>query len=377
MMSNILGENPKPETRNPNQIPNPNAGNRVADGPFGAWSFGFHSDFWFLVSGFVLVSIFYFPAISIAAVSLPLQGYYRTGRYMPVRVDSTTTLLAAEGIFPTIIEAKSDSIVPVLIIGSPGSLNSALPLHSLADDERLIAFDGEGQSLARSLFPVEKIIAIAVNPSDPLPGPPAAWEALDGIVLDSQAVARLDDAQRSVLLAAGTVVAVASEQAPDTRWPWKRQKSLWVLQYQPAAPVGEFLDPNVFSPTFAWSPGAPLALRHQILIAGALFGIAVIAIAMWRSKAAVLAIVFLALISTGATLWWKSHLGIVDEGGGDIVVVSDALVQQDSWLYERARAEGVRRIHWNGSTHPIVASVMQGQRIQMCIVVNEAGDLAF
>jgi hypothetical protein len=372
-MNKIPGENPKSETRNPNQTPNPNDRSRC----FGVLSFGFHSDFWFLVSGFILASIVSLPAISRAAVSLPLQGYFRSGRYMPVRVDPSTTRVAADGVLPTVIESRSDSVVPVLVVGSPGSLNADLPLHSLADDERLVAFGGDTQSLARSLFPWEKIVAIAVNSSDPLPGPGASWEALDAIILDSPAMARLDDAQRSVFLAAGTILAVAGDGVPDSRWPWKRRNSLWVLQCQPVGPVGEVLDRGVFSPTYAWAPGSSAVLRRQIFVAGALLGIAVVGIAMWRSKAAVGAIVFLAIIASGATIWWRDHLGIVDQAGGDIIVVSDSLLQRDSWLYERGRGGGVRRIDWSGSTHPVLASIAQIQSTQMCIVVSATGNPAF
>ena len=296
---------------------------------------------------------------------------------MPVRVDPSTTRLAADGILPTIIESRSDSIVPVLVVGSPGSLDADLPLRSLADDERLVAFGGDTRSLSQSLFPQEKIVAIAVNPSDPFPGPAAAWEALDAIILDSQTMARLEDARRSVFLAAGTILAVAGDGVPDSRWPWKRRNSLWVLQYQPVGPVGEVLDRGVFSPTYAWAPGSSAALRRQILVAGALLGIIVVGIAMWRSKAAVGAIVFLAVIASGATIWWRDHLGIVDQAGGDIIVVSDSLLQRDSWLYERGRGGGVRRIDWSGSTHPVLASIAQLQSTQMCIVFNATGNPAF
>jgi hypothetical protein len=310
-------------------------------------------------------------------ISLPLQGYYRTGRYMPVRVSSAPSLFSGENILPTVVESRVDSIVPVLIYGPTATLNSTLKLQPLADDERLIAFDGDAQRFAQSLFPGEKIVAISVDPSDPLPGAPAAWEALDAIVLDLPAMTRLNSAHRSALLAAGTILAVASDTPPDVIWPWKHQGRLWILRHQPVGPVDQLIDASVFSPTYAWAPGSAPALRRQILIAGALLGIAVVAVAMWRSRAAVVAIILLSLISTAGAILWRHNMGIVDQTGGDIVVASDSLVQRDSWLYERARREGIRRVDWNGSAHPILASISQLQTMQMRIVVTAAGSLAF
>jgi hypothetical protein len=383
MMSKILGENPKPETRNPNEI-------RMTKPQwflFGHWGLGFDSDFWFpfgsepqgrrLVSGFLVAVVLFFPAITDADISLPLQGYYRTGRYMPVHVDPSTTQLAADGILPTLIESNSDTIVPVLITGSPQSLSPSLRLKPLADDERLIAFDGDTQRFAQSLFPDEKIIAIPVNPSEPLPGPPAAWESLDAIILDNQAMAGLDDNQRSALLAAGVLLAATGDAAPDVRWPWKHRKDLWILQDHPLGPAGELFDSTVFSPTYAWAPGASAVLRRQVVIAGALLGIAVIAIALWRCKVAVAAIILLSLIWTAGAIYWRHNLGIVNQAGGDIVIVSDSLVQQDSWLYERACARGIRRVDWNGSTHPVFASSAQLQSLGMKLVAGGTGNLAF
>jgi hypothetical protein len=117
-------------------------------------------------------------------------------------------------------------------------------------------------------------------------------------------------------------------------------------------------------------------LRRQIVVAGALFGIAVIAIAMWRSKIAVAVIVLVSLICAAGTIYWRNNLGIVDQAGGD-VVVADSLLQRDSWLYERGRASGIRRVDWNGSTHPVFASNAQLQSLGMRLVISATGNLAF
>jgi hypothetical protein len=310
--------------------------------------------------------------LSLLAISLPLQGYYRPGFYMPVRTDSATTIPGADGIFPTSIEMTTDSITPVLIYGSPSKLSPTLNIRPLPNGERLIAFDGDAQKFAQGLFPNEKIISIPIDPANPLPGPSAAWEALDAIILDSQAMSRLDDSHRSAFLAAGVILAVPSDVVPDSRWPWKRQGELWLLRYEPLGPAGQLIDPAVFSPTYAWAPGSSAELKAEVMISGVLLGICVIAIAMWRSKFAFGGIIFLAGISTVVSILWRQRMEIVNRAGGDVLIVSDALLQRDSWLYERGRSPGNQRIEWEGNTHPMLASISQ-----MRIVMNEAGHLAF
>jgi hypothetical protein len=68
-------------------------------------------------------------------------------------------------------------------------------------------------------------------------------------------------------------------------------------------------------------------------------------------------------------------LDIVNRAGGDVAVISDGLLQRDSWTYERAKADGARWIGWNGWTHPIPASVEQLSTMRMA--VNAAGQLKF
>src|SRR5689334_4444758 len=80
--------------------------------------------------------------------SLPLQGYFRAGRFIPVRLQvhdvSTTITLSAQGAVPTDYRASgsSDVIVPWLPLpgsaGIPrisGTGNPDVTPHALSDDE--------------------------------------------------------------------------------------------------------------------------------------------------------------------------------------------------------------------------------------------------
>lgn len=333
---------------------------------------------WSLLAPAVLLSA---ASRSRADVSLPLQGYYRPGRFIPVRVSAATTLYG-NGVTETRLEL-SNLIVPVFVQDGARELRgddgSALSLRAVGPGERLVGFTPLAQAVSSALFTGEKTIGIPLDAANPLPGPAAAWSALDAVVLDADSMMRLDDDRRGILLAAGVVLAAVGESAPDMRWPWKRDGALWMLKYARAGPVDELVDERAFAPTYGWKPDwPPTELRGQVLGAGVLLGIAVAALALWRSKLAVVAIVLLAVLGSLGVVAWRSRLGRVDVGGGDVVVISDdGFVQRDTWLYERAREDGPRRMVWNGWTRPVFASQGQLERAALRVVIDKSGRTVF
>jgi hypothetical protein len=168
---------------------------------------------------------------------------------------------------------------------------------------------------------------------------------------------RIDDDQRSALLRAGVMFAVLGDAAPDTDWPWQREGLLWVLRYTPIGPRDELVNAEAFGPTLGWNAGWPAVVRGQVVAVGALVGIVVLSLALWRSRFAVSAMSIVIIAATFGVVLWRRQLGTTVAGGGDVVVVSEQRwVQRDSWLYERARLDSLNIIRWAGSTRPVFAS---------------------
>jgi hypothetical protein len=311
-----------------------------------------------------------------AGTSLPLQGGYRPGRYMPVRVTADSGTLSADGALSTLWSGGA-GVVPVLIYGSPRELATAegerLPLHVVAEHERLVAFTPEARQGAVELFPSAARIDVPLDAADPLPGPIAAWEALDAVVLSVDQMRRIDDDRRSALLGAGVTLAVAGDAAPDAAWPWHREGPLWVLRYTLLGPRDELVNPSAFAPTLGWSGGWPAGVRGQVVAAGALLGIVVVALTMWRARSAVIALTIVIIAATGAIAAWRRQLGNVMQAGGDVVVVDPPWVQRDSWLYERARQDAPRQVvRWAGVTHPVFASAQAMADAGLRLMVDTA-----
>jgi hypothetical protein len=325
-------------------------------------------------------------------VRLPTDGYVRPGRYFPVevRTDAAVTL-AADGCLPCDVAATGRVTVPMLAVTTPGPLlggGAAIPLRVPADDERLVGTLGD---VPAGLFPAGRVIPVRLDPADPLPGPAAAWEVLDAVVLDAPAMAAVDDVRRSVLLAGGVTLAVVADAVPDDRWPWRRRGTAWVLAYAPAGPTG-VVDGDAYAPTEMWTPGWSATVREETVVAGVLVCLASLAIVASRrtgvppvrsataragrpcdGNRVVLLAVAVPLAAAGGVILWRSMLDRVARGGGDVTVTGDGWSQRDAWVYDRARSPADVDVPWAGWTHPMFASTSNGARV----TVSADGRLAF
>jgi hypothetical protein len=130
------------------------------------------------------------------SVSFPLEGRFRPGKYMPVRVTMPGTSgeharspvrLSADGAVTTELEVSgpTDVVVPWLLVSesphgaawsAPGSASTPLPveLRPLNEGERLVGLAGAEPGAARAVFRFTRVVPVRLDPSDPLPGPLAA-----------------------------------------------------------------------------------------------------------------------------------------------------------------------------------------------------------
>ena len=90
-------------------------------------------------------------------ISLPLDGYYRPGAYMPAAVNGATpvSICATPGVAS--VAPRSAGVTPLYVFGATaGRLQcgeQSLTIHALADDEKLVGLATQDDALARDLFP--------------------------------------------------------------------------------------------------------------------------------------------------------------------------------------------------------------------------------
>jgi hypothetical protein len=322
------------------------------------------------------------------SVSLPLQGHFRPGRYMPVRLQtrgySGSVTIAARGAVPTEYPAagNADVVVPWLVLVSgPGEVQVSaaghpkLSLHALADDERLVAVAGEEGDAAPSLFPGLKIVAVPLDLSRPLLDPPQAWESLDAVVLSEAAAQQLKSRQIDVLASAGVALAVRASHPPDHRWPWKRQGNLWVLRYDPAGP-SHAIEPAGYTPTYGWERGWPVAFRRQLLFAALVFVLLAVGLALWRSRWAAIAMILFCAVAAGLFGWWHARKSPMLMLAGGIIVSDGPVAQVDLWHWFSPLRETAGQFPADGLTYPILSDLRDATQTQFRLVCAADGSPA-
>jgi hypothetical protein len=309
-------------------------------------------------------------------ITLPLEGNYRAGRFMPVHVTASgvrgeTLTLAARGAVPVAVTAYGGNInviVPWLAVRdslndpswSDGSGGHPLELkvRAASDGEKLVALAGEDAAAARLLFPNETVLAIRLDASQPLLVPTVAWEALDGLILDPASAARVEESQLRAMLAAGTTVAVRTIRRPAGRWPWTHEGELWVVRNFPLGPAGT-IEPDAYRPTYNWVRGWPADFRRRAVLAGAVGGILVLAASMWRSRRAAVAVIGINAVVLGLWLAWAARQTPVLQLSGRVLVQGESLWQEDHWTWFSPLTAADVAMPAETLTKPIFASAHQ------------------
>lgn len=323
-------------------------------------------------------------------IDLPLKGYYRTGRYMPIQVSvpgsSKSVLIEGEGFVPLQIDNSGggaiNQIVPLLILSPPSrdvvvtidgqkqSLALPMPLRERGDDERLVAFVGNvPDSVASHHFRTHRIARIDLPPAIALTGPPEAWESLDAVLFDPlpQSFATQPDALTR-LAAQGVLLAIRSEKPLNELWPWKRNGEWFTLHHQPVGP-GTSLAPSAYAPVATWSADFVASHdRHQIV--GDAVIIAILALGATLLPTARKTIGGLLLVTVASMLlvgFWASTLPVEKLTAGTIGIQAGPLRQMDTWTYHTATF--IHATRWSfdqqGVGRPMLIEPQDAQRLNL------------
>jgi len=315
---------------------------------------------------FLMITLLCEPA---GALSLPLQGYYRPERYMPVVIiggDAAVEFTIGTDL-PTMLipPPRAPVTAPVLMpSGAERQLawragdaaRPSIPLQPLRDDQRLIGVTSPaGASAAAGAFADGEAVVVRLDPVRPLPGPAIAWDALDAIVLDSWP-GGIDPAAVPQLLAMGVTIAVMSAEAPDEQWPWQPQGELFVLRPRLAGPTGAAFDERVYLPTQGWVATHEPAMRQLVLWAGVLLALLAAATSLWRSRLNLAAMALLVIVAVLLIELYRRGTSPAAERTALISVPADPLMQRDAWTWRKMLRRGQLRLDAAELSYPIFAS---------------------
>src|SRR5579859_2103184 len=145
-------------------------------------------------------------------VSLPLEGHYRPGKFLPIRIAHAAgaeVQISAPGCLTTVIgnPGEGEIMAPFLAVSDSVALqvlNAApLGLKPLGEGQRLVVTADADGAVAREMFVGDELIIVPLDMNRPLLEPVSAWTGVDAVVLSPPARARLSDRQIPILLAGG------------------------------------------------------------------------------------------------------------------------------------------------------------------------------
>lgn len=332
-------------------------------------------------------------------VTLPLQGHYRAGRYMPVHVagtaeagtsDAASIEISGDGVLSTAMPATGDYIeatLPVLVLqshlenlqytwtdGRPHRL--AAPLHELSNDERLIAVMDVDPADAVRLFPGNRPIVIPLDMQTFTIAPAVAWTSLDALVLTAADLSRLSRDQQDILLAGGVALAIPArigESPPDKRPLWQYQDRFWVMRAMLAGPRGASFNADAYAPTYSWVAQWPTSFRLRILLAVSVMSLIVLLISLWRRWLAAVLIVITLLAAMALFGWWRARHTPLLAIDGTVRVISHAAIQRDHWSYQAAPDATGGGFAFASLTYPIFAGRNHANMLDMSLICNAVG----
>lgn len=323
-------------------------------------------------------------------ISFPLQGYYRPGKYMPVRVrtDAATAapvVLRAEGVVNVSVgpgSAAIDAVVPWLaadVVRSPrweieGADGGAVDVTFTAIEPRQVLVGVVSANMAAAtttvsdLFPGKSVVALALAESPPLPGVPAAWEAFDAVVFDAP-----DYPLFAELLAEGVSVVVRSDASPGGRWAWQGGPGRWWVSFEVAGPRGA-IHPEIYEPISAWRPGWPAPLRWRAVLWALVYCLVALAMTLWlRTLLAVLAVVIISFVAAAGFAWRGSRQSMVSEVTARVSISGIAGTQTDAWTYVRALRPREVVVDWSWRQKPVFASARHLRETDVRLDVGASG----
>lgn len=289
-----------------------------------------------------------------AEVSLPLDGYYREGRYMPVKVGGGGATVWAENTVETRSEPGSGGVAPLLVVGrcrqvrwkaggSGGFVEK--PLTPLAPDQRLVGFAQIDMAVARQMFPDLTVLPLKVDVGAVM-GSPAAFNTLDGVVLPSAAL--VNDQVVGRVVAGGISVAVRSPSKPAGNLPWRQAGSYWIVRATEVGPTRAGVDAAAMTGAQGWRAEWPKPFRVRLMLYAVMSAVVMLIVSLWRSRWGVVVALVVGLGAAGAIHAWGRGRSPVLARSGEVAVAWDWPVR-DRWTYQASPTAAKASFPWDGA----------------------------
>ena len=323
-------------------------------------------------------------------VTFPLQGYYRPGKYMPVRVatpaaTAAPVVLRADGAVAVSVgpgAGPMNVVVPWLATGEVRSVRWDVagvgagtidaPLTPIDPGQVLVGIIGAdanaSAAAAAELFPGKSVVPVLLSGTPVMGGDPAAWEALDAAVFDDANHVFLAE-----LLGQGVSVVIRSDARPGGRWGWRGGPGGWFVAFDPTGPFGA-IHPDVYAPVGAWQPGWPAPLRRRAILLALVYCLVALAALLWRRTwLAAATVVATSVAAAAGFAWWGNRQPMVCQVDTAVEIVDAGATQADRWTYYRPLRRRDVTVEWPWATKPVFASARHARETDLRLHVGAAG----
>ena len=225
-------------------------------------------------------------AVPALAQSLPLQGYYRPGEYMPVALSAEReTRISAPQCVPTIVApAAYTQIVPLLTLSDSASElkvgDQTFSLRPLKPSQRLIGLVDVNAADIATLFADKDVVPVALAREDLKSAIPISFDSLDALVCSADSFRALDTITVDVLRDSGVAIVVRSSSPPDARRGWESADAYQVLRSAPGSGTNAIPREEVYKPIHSWRPQRSEHARWLIVTVAAFAAIVVLALSL-------------------------------------------------------------------------------------------------
>jgi hypothetical protein len=307
-------------------------------------------------------------------VTLPLEGYFRAGQYLPVRLRAAPgaalrdVSIGGEGIVPTVVSSTAGEIlVPVLVTratahelvvtGPTIAQTFRLALRELPADRQMIALIRDARDeLGRFVPPAPTVVRVELDRELVRGAPPVAMELLQSLLVDDPALV----ADTAAWVAAGVQVLLVGRTDPDEKWPWIQTQGLNLLRVDQLGPRTSIIGEAAYLPARGWSPGRSPALRRQVVLGGVLFAIVALACALLPRRAVALAAVMLVTLGACAVIYaWRDAHAPLNLLAGQVAIDHGHVAQWDGWTYLTARPRTRASMPVTGAARPVLVDAEQ------------------
>lgn len=259
-------------------------------------------------------------AVAEPKLSLPLDGYYRPGKFFPVQVETDTAINVridvAAGVGSRLkVQTESFSVPAMFLSTAPRSVRVLvddrpfdLPVRPLEPTQSLVLTTLSPDRLKSLPLPADRVSIVVQLPPERLAQLGTAYESADAVLLRPEDLETLRDNTLQELAACGTTVAVAAPVVEKSALPWRTVGQWSVLDLPVRGPTNSLEGSAAYEAVATLTAARTPAQRRTIWLGMAMFSIAALATAMLRRRGivALAGVTAVASIAVAVYAWRQS-----------------------------------------------------------------------